>query len=163
MVVNDEEEEQRIPRFLALDAAVLLCTTFKCSHCQVGGDYIKFVCRSDAGEVPKKEELVAVFKSCKCTRNARSRFNVEKHVRENLRLIESAFGRSWEEWRTRTVLVVENNLKICKRATSRLTPEESQMVITIGADNHLDVHGRSLSGFIADAPMLFAATLVKRR
>lgn len=114
--------------------------------------------------MPKKEELVAVFKSCKCTGNAKSRFNVEKHVRESLRLMESAFGRSWEEWRTRTVLVVETNLKIAKRrATNRLTPEESRMVIIIGADNHLDVYGRTLSGFIADAPTLFSATLVKRR
>eukprot|EP00170_Pyropia_yezoensis_P000192 contig_1296_g193 len=194
MIVVDEGDLVDISGILALQAADLLRTSFKCKHSQVGGDYIKFLRRSGAveglkneelvskGELepkmeeprrdeleskeeepePKKEELVAVFKSCKCTGNAGSRFNVDKHVRKSLRLMETAFGSSWEEWRTKTVLVVETNLKIAKNPSTRLTPEESRMVIIIGAENHLDVYGRSLSGFIADAPTLFAATVAKR-
>lgn len=194
MIVVDEGDLVDISGILALQAADLLRTSFKCKHSQVGGDYIKFLRRSGAveglkneelvskGELepkmeeprrdeleskeeepePKKEELVAVFKSCKCTGNAGSRFNVDKHVRKSLRLMETAFGSSWEEWRTKTVLVVDTNLKIAKNPSTRLTPEESRMVIIIGAENHLDVYGRSLSGFFADAPTLFAATVAKR-
>ncbi|KAK1862713.1 hypothetical protein I4F81_005280 [Pyropia yezoensis] len=126
MIVVDEGDLVDISGILALQAADLLRTSFKCKHSQVGGDYIKFLRRSGAVEGLKNEELV------------------------------------WEEWRTKTVLVVETNLKIAKNPSTRLTPEESRMVIIIGAENHLDVYGRSLSGFIADAPTLFAATVAKR-
>lgn len=60
------------------------------------------------------------------------------------------------------VLVVESNLRSAKSPRELLSAVESSNVIVITAQDHLNVYGRALSGFMADGPTLYSASLVRR-
>lgn len=163
VVVNEDEATNTVLAILERDAAELASTVFKCTPEHAGFDSIKFLRRSGAADEVKKEDLVAVCKSAKITGNAGSYFNLDEHVRKSLPLMEKVFGKWWDQWKGRVVLVVETNLKIAKKPAHRLTKEEGTMVIVIGVNDHQAVYGRTLSGLMVDGPSLYDAKVLPRR
>lgn len=160
--VNENEAANELSTILQLPFADMVTTVFKCSHDQMSFDSIKFLAPAGSSGSSSKGALVAVVKSNKFTRLAEEYFNVEEHVRKSLRKIEHAFGDHLEGWRHRMVLVVESNLRSAKSPRDLLSAVESSNVIVITAQDHLNVYGRALSGFMADGPTLYSASLVRR-
>ncbi|KAK1867243.1 hypothetical protein I4F81_009750 [Pyropia yezoensis] len=163
VMVNDSESTNTVLTILERDAAELASTVFKCTPEHAGFDSIKFLRRSGAAGKVTKEDLVAVCKSAKVTGNARSYLNLNKHVRKSLPLMEKVFGKWWDQWKGRVVLVVESNHNIAGKPTPRLTKEEGNMVIVIGVNEHQAVYGRTLSGLMGDGPSLYDAKVLSRR
>lgn len=163
VMVNDSESTNTVLAILERDAAELASTVFKCTPEHAGFDSIKFLRRSGAAGKVTKDDLVAVCKSAKVTGNARSYLNLNKHVRKSLPLMEKVFGKWWDQWKGRVVLVVESNHKIAGKPTRRLTKEEGNMVIVIGVNEHQAVYGRTLSGLMGDGPSLYDAKVLPRR
>lgn len=160
--VNEDAAANAIASILARPPSELVSTVFKCSPGQVGFDSIKFLAPAGSSESPNKADLVAVVKSNKFTGLAAGSFNIKQHVRKALRLVKKAFGSDWKEWSQRVVLVVESNLRGAKDPDKLLSAAQSSKVIIICEENHLDVYGRAISGFMADGPTLYGASLVKR-
>eukprot|EP00170_Pyropia_yezoensis_P001816 contig_7750_g1820 len=163
VVVNENEPTNTVLAILERDAAELASTVYKCTPEHAGFDSIKFLRRSGATGKVKKEDLVAVCKSAKVTGNAGSYVDMDKHVRKSLPLMEKVFGKWWDQWKRRVVLVVETNLKIAKKPKHRLSKEEGTMVIVIGVNEHQAVYGRTLSGLMVDGPSLYDAKVLPRR
>ncbi|KAK1870005.1 hypothetical protein I4F81_012469 [Pyropia yezoensis] len=163
VMVNDSESTNTVLAILERDAVELASTVFKCAPEHAGFDSIKFLRRSGSAGKVRKEDLVAVCKSAKVTGNARSYLNLNGHVRKSLQLMEKVFGKWWDQWKGRVVLVVESNHKIAGKPTRRLTKEEGNMVIVIGVNEHQAVYGRTLSGLMGDGPSLYDAKVLPRR
>lgn len=156
---NVDEANNKLEDILQLNAAALTSTVFKCKPLQKSFDHIKFLPLSGSTEV-RKEDLFAICKSSKFTgRGKAPTVNVATMVRKSLKLLSTAFGDEWNQWKNRTVLVVETNLKAADNPDVLLDDVESAMVIIVTLDEHLDMYGRALSGFIADGPALYGATI----
>lgn len=93
----------------------------------------------------------------KFTSHAQSWLDLKTNVGDSLRKLPTAFGKHWDEWSGRVVLVVETNLRERHGTRTFLTAEPPAEVIIIA--DHVDVYGRAISGFIGHASALFVATL----
>lgn len=76
---------------------------------------------------------------------------------DSLGKLSAAFGKHWDEWSGRVVLVVETNLREREGTRTFLTAEASAKVIIIVENDH--IYGRAISGFIGHVLALFGATL----
>eukprot|EP00170_Pyropia_yezoensis_P006511 contig_26586_g6532 len=159
VIVNEEEANNSMRSVLQRPVAELLSTMYKCQPQQCGFDSIKFLPPAGCSEQRSRDELVAVCKSSKFTGHASVLLNLEEHVRKGLTKLKKAFGSKWEEWSDRVVLVVETNHPRADTPEKLLSVEESAKVIIITVDDHLAVYGRAISGFMADGPSLYGATL----
>jgi len=163
VVVNEDEAANQVSAILERDAMELVSTVFKCKPEQAGFDSMKFLHRSGTANKVKKEHLMVICKSAKVTGNAGSYLVLNEDVRKSLELMEEAFGKSWEQWKGRVVLVVESNKKIAKVPLHRLTKKEGNMVIVVGVDDLKAVYGRTLGGLMGDGPSLYDAKVQTRR
>lgn len=159
--VNEDAAANQMATILKLPPSELVSTVFKCLPEQMGFDSIKFLAPS-ASRTPDKADLVAVVKSNKFTGRAEEYVKVDEHVTKSLRLVKKSFGEHWGEWSTRVVLVVESNLRAAKKPLKLLSAAQSSKVIIVTAEDHLNVYGRGLSGFMADGPIMYDASLVKQ-
>lgn len=159
--VNENEAANELSTTLQLPFADIVTTVFTCSHDQMSFDSIKLLAPAGSSGSSSKGALLAVVKSNKFTGLAEEYFNVDEHVRKSLRKIEHALGDHWEGWRHRMVLVVESNLRPAKSPRELLSAVELSNVIVITAQDHLNVYGRALSGFMADGPTLYSASFVR--
>lgn len=160
--VNEDAATNQMAMILERSPSELVTTMFKCLPEQMGFDTIKFLAPAGISETPNKAELVAVVKSNKFTWRAEEYFRVDEHVTKSLRLVKKAFGDHWGEWSSRVVLVVESNLRAAGKPQKFLSAAQSSKVIIITAEDHLNVYGRALSGFMADGPIMYDASLVRR-
>lgn len=163
VLVNEDEAVNTMKSILLRSASDMSSTVYKCQHQQCGFDSTKFLSPKGSFEPFSKQELVAVCKSSKFTGLASRRINLDKEVRTSLgvlrRAFDSAYDNAWQEWSGHLVLVVETNRRPAKKPETFLSAEESAMVISITINDHVDVYGRAISGFISHGPSLYGGTI----